>query len=332
MGWPQRGSSTFVDRDRQSRCGLIRSLGGQDPESWLNQLPAITVLPEPRAELEVGRQPGAQPDLPEALARLGRGGRLLLDSHLQGVPSELPECELQLIGSDPQPGNLDFGRQCRWRQGWLRLEHFQLRGTLQVEGGLVELKQCHWLPGSQLVLSGVGALVLAEGCDFHGTLEARRCSLLEAHHCNFEHSTLGLRVAGLALLQGVACCGHAEAALRIEERGRVRLEDCQIRECGLGLEALGRSLVWIQDCWVRENFGAAIQASEQARVEVRASHLRNNRGDGIRADGEARLSLQGCQIVQNQGCGVRLEPGVLLERTDNTLCDNQDGDWLELHA
>ena len=332
LGWPQRGSSSFLDRYRQLRSGLIRALGGHNPEGWLDQLPAITVLPEPRGELEVGLQPGAQPNLAEALLRLGRGGRLLLDGQPQQIPPELPEAELHLLGTDTAPGQLDFGPQGRWRQGWLRLENFELRGKLVVEGGLVELRQCRWQPGSRLVLSGVGAYVQAENCDFLGPVQAGPCTLLEAYHCNFESAAVGLEVAGLARLRGVGCSDHPEAALRVFQRGRVGLEDCQLRASGLGLEALGQCLVWMKDCWVRDNLGPGIQALDAARLELLACQLRHNGADGLALEDQARLRLEGCQIAENQGAGVRLDCGVVMEQSNNRLHSNQDGDWLEMQA
>lgn len=327
-GWPLRGSSQFVDRYRHLRTGLIRRLGGGSLESWLEQLPAITVMPTPRAEVEVGRQRGSQPNIAEALARLGWGGRVTLDGTPQSLPANLAESELQITGSEEQPTQVTWDRVL-WRAGWLRLENLSLQGELNVAGGLVELHACVLQPGARIRLQGPGAFLTAHGCDLFGDVEVAACALLEAVHCNFERSSTGLDCAGLAELQGTALCSHPQVAVRLRERARALFSDCQLRDSGQGLLVEERSRATLRACWVQANRGSGVSAGAETELELDGCNVRDNGQDGLRLSGQAHVRLSNNTIQGNRGAGVRWHGAVMLEKSANSMRDNSEGDWLE---
>jgi hypothetical protein len=327
-GWPVRGSSQFLDRYRSLRTGLIRLLGGSGLESWLEQLPAITVMPVPRAEIEVGRQRGSQPGIPDALERLGWGGRLVLDATPQQLPAALPEAELHLLGADEQPTQLQWSRAL-WKQGWLRLENVSLQGELEVQGGLVELERCTLQPGAKIRLSGAGAMLIANGSDLFGEVEAAACTLVHAKNSNFESAALGLDCAGLLHLHGTALCSHRQAAILLRERARALLEDCQLRDSGEGLHALDQSQATLKYCWVQANHKNGLAARGQTRVHLENCQLRDNGGDGVLLQEQCQAHLAGNTISGNRGAGVRWSGRVTLEKSGNSMKDNPQGDWLE---
>ena len=331
LGWPVRGSSTFIDRYRLLRIGMIRALGGSGLDSWLEQLPAITVMASPRAEVEVGRSPGSQPDLVEGLARLGWGGRLVLDQHEQKLPAPLPESELHIVGGADDATPVDMAK-ARWSQGWLRLENLALQGNLEVAGGLVELQRCSLQPGSSLQVTGAGAILLLNDSDIYGQLEAQACTLVQADNSTFEGARVGLHSQGLVRLQGVAFSEHAQAAVHLQARARAWLEDCQLRESGLGLQAGDHAQAWLTDCWLRDNSHCGLIAEGDSDIDVQSSQFRYNRGDGLLLRGRARVQLHNCTIQENGGAGVHCSDQVTLERSSNNVSNNPRGDWLETRA
>ena len=328
LGWPVRGSSAFIDRYRILRSNMIRSFGGGALEGWLEQLPAITVMPAPRSEVEIGRGPGRQPNLSEGLVRLGWGGRLLLDDCPQQLPSPLPEGELQILGGCDEPTPLDLG-EAQWPQGWLRLENLELAGQLQVCGGLVEMRGCTLQRGSRINVTGPGAILVLEESDIYGQVDSATCTLLEVHHSTFEGASLAVDSAGLMRLQGVAFGQHSQAAVRLKARGRAVLEDCQVRESRVGLRAEGHSQAILIQSWLRDNLQCGLLAEDDSKLEIQGCHFRNNAGDGLTLRGHSRVHLSGCSVQDNGGAGVRVLDQVTLEQASNHLTGNPEGDWLE---
>lgn len=327
-GWPVRGSSSYVDRYRSLRTQILKSLGGTGIESWLGQLPEITVMPTPRSEVEIGRAPGRQPNLEEGLARLGWGGRLVLDLHPQQLPSALPESELHILGEEETATEVDMGGAC-WRAGWLRLENLSLKGTLKVDGGLVEIGRCRVQPGARLEITGPGAILHLEQSDLWGLVNGQADTLIQADNCTFEGSELGMVSLGLVHLQGTAFCGHTLAALRLLGRSRALLEDCQLRDSLDGLQAGGQSKVWISQSWFRSNRAYGLTAQEQAELEIQSCNFRHNGKDGLRLGGECRVHLRVSNLHENGEAGARWGPRVHLERAGNSATGNPAGDWLE---
>lgn len=327
-GWPQRGSLTYLDRYRTLRSGLLRALGGGGLEPWLEQLPATTVMPSPRSEVEVGRGPGQQRSMQEGLVRLGWGGRLVLDGSDLIMPATLSEGELHILGGTDDPAPLELGKSV-WSKGWLRLENLVLTGELRLEGGLVELHRCFAQPGSSLIVVGAGAVLALEESDIYGHLEVQPCALLHALNTTFEGGTIGVDSAGLARLQGVAFSQHVQAAVRLTGTSRSVIEDCQLRDSGQGLVAAGQSRAWLTQSWFRANRNCGLVAEDRTELEIQSCQFRNNNRDGLFLRDQARVHLRLCTIQENQAAGVRITDRVTLERASNHVTANPEGDWLE---
>jgi hypothetical protein len=327
LGWPERGSAAFLDRYRGLRTGLLQSLGSGSVEGWLDHLPAITVMPAPRSEVDVGQGPGRQPNLVEALARLGWGGRLVLDENPQLLPP-VTESELYISGEEERPTPLELG-QARWPRGWLRLENLTLSGELEIAGGLVELRRCTLQSGAQLRVCGPGAVLVLDHSDLYGEVEAQACTLLQVCHSTFEGAAIGLESAGLTRLEGVAFRQHTQAALVLRERSRALFEDCQLSESGLGLRISGQSRAWLRQSWLRANHQIGVLAEDDASLKMEGCHVRSNRSDGLWLRGRSHLRLSGSTVQDNQGAGVRYTDQVTLEQDGNQVVRNVLGDWLD---
>lgn len=322
LGWPQQGSQAFLDSYRQVRSNSIRKAGGQGLERQLEILTPAQVLVARSSEFEIGPRPGCQSTLSEALLRVDRSATFILEES-QRLPSQLQEGEFHIVGHEKV--HLDFS-QSRWRGGWLRLEGLALSGTLEVHGGLLELYSCQLNREAKIKLTSPGACLFVDDSELLGCVEAEAGTVVMVRNSNWEDAATALRSAGVVNLQGVALSGHSQNGLYLWGRGRAFLEDCQVRDCTVGIRCEDQSRIWLQQCWLRSNLQLGVGAKQEARVEIQASHFRDNRGDGLLLTDCSWANVRLCSFQGQGGAAIRANAQVTLEQVGNEMSQNRGGD------
>ncbi len=324
LGWPQKGSQAFLDSYRQVRTNSIRKAGGQSLERELELLPAAQTLVVKSSQLEIGSRPGCQSSLSEALLRVDRSGMLILEES-QRLTGPLQEGELHLVGAEGAKVQLDLA-QSTWPGGWLRLENLALSGTLEIQGGLVELYSCQLNQEATIKLTAPGACLFVDDGELLGCVEGDSGSVVVVRNSNWEVAATALKSAGVVNLQGVALTGHSQNGLYLWGRGRAAMEDCQVRDCMVGIRCEDHSRIWLQQCWLRGNLQLGLGAKQEAAVEIQASHFRDNRGDGLLLTDWSRGNVRLCNFQGQGGAAIRVNAQVILEQVGNEMSLNRGGD------
>ena len=118
----------------------------------------------------------------------------------------------------------------------------------------------------------------------------------------------------------------------LQGRARALLEDCQLSESGLGLQAGEHARAWLTECWLRGNSQCGLLAEGESDLELQSCQVRHNGGDGLNLRGQCRAQVRNCTIQNNSAAGVRFSERVILERASNSVTNNPQGDWLEARA
>lgn len=186
------------------------------------------------------------------------------------------------------------------------------------DSGNIVVTQCSFISSGIQVVGGTGVI---DGCKFYGNFGvyvAHTAKPVQMTECEFDGNLeYGVTATngGVVVATGTEFRNCGKAVLTAvtdpdhEKQGAVKLVDCRLEECAIGVYLQGGILETADRCRIQA--GRVGIAVEGGRINAKNLFIQECKEDGISVVGEAEIELNDCRIERCGRTGIRMKYGKL---------------------